>query len=192
MSKLVVVLEGGPGVGKTSVARLLRARLEEMGVKTCVVSDGVRLFAPILAKIFGLWFRAPREVVEYMLLGWQVARFVECLSSDVIVMDYGPEAPLGYMEADGVRYPPQLEGLAKALLSGLKVIVALLEPPATYSVDDVRWEPPEVANRYRRALSFKALSLVSRVGAKALVVPEKDRVEERVEVLLREILHELG
>ncbi len=190
--KLVVVLEGGPGVGKTSVATYLRKELPRRGVSVCVVDDGVRLFAPILAKLFGKWFEAPRDMIEYMLLGWQLAKFVECLDSDVVVMDYGPEAPLGFMEADSVHYPRELEGLANALLEGVKSLLVILEPPAGYARDSVRWEDPKRADKYRRALIVRTLSLVPRIKAKALVVPEKDSVSERAKIVLEEVLNELG
>jgi len=178
-------------VGKTSVAQELRDSLASLGYGVCVVDDGVRLFAPVLSKLFGAWYRAPRELIEYMLLGWQVASFVKCLDSDVVIMDYGPEAPLGYMDADGVPYPRELENLALALFKGLRLLVAILEPPTTYRRDDVRWEDLELANRYRRYLSIRALTLVSKARAKAVIIPERSSVAERARMLLRVVLNEL-
>jgi len=191
---IAIVLEGGPGVGKSSVARFLKGFLEGCGIRACIVGDGVRLFARYLARVFGRWFLAPREVIEYMVLGWQLGKLSECISEgcDAIIMDYGPEAPLGYMEADGVEYPRELDRVSEAALQGLRVLIVVLEPPASYGRDGVRWEDLWLANRYRRFLTWRALSLVPRLGAKAIAVPEKGSAVERAAIVARVVLDELG
>ncbi|ABM80558.1 ATP-binding protein [Hyperthermus butylicus] len=179
--RLLIVFEGGPGIGKTTLSRLLAELLERRGRKTCVVWDAVRGIAPVLSRLFGEWYRAPRELIEYMFLGYQLRRLHECVEADTdtVILDYGVEAPLAYMEADGVPYPKELEELAEAVLSGWRVVVFILEQPVAYSTDVVRWEDPRRAQGYARRLIARALSLVERLGAVAYVLPEKPSVEER-------------
>jgi len=192
-SKLVIILEGGPGVGKTTIATLLAKRLSERGFKTCVVDDAIRSISALLGKLFGKWYLAPRELIEYMFMGYRLRVLEECTGkADVIIMDYSVEAPLAYMEEDRVPYPRQLERLAEEMLSSSKVVVFILEQPVTYQRDHIRWEDMRRAIRYARRLTVRALSLVARLNAKAYVLPEKPNVIERVEKIMEIVLRELG
>jgi thymidylate kinase len=188
---IYVVLEGGPGTGKSSVAAALAERLKELGSNACVVDDAVRGIAPVLNKLFGAWYHAPRELIEYMFLGYQLSKIHECIrrGTDVIILDYSVESPLAYMEADGITYPPELEALAEAVLPKNRVNVFILEQPIAYQADNIRWEDLKAAQRYSRRLVARALSLASRIGARVYVIPEREDVNERVEIIL-ELLKE--
>ena len=190
--RLVIILEGGPGVGKTTIATLLAKRLSEKGFKVCVVDDAIRSISSLLSKLFGKWYLAPRELIEYMFMGYRLRVLEECIEkADIIIMDYGVEAPLAYMEEDQVSYPQQLERLAEEVLNGSKVLVFILEQPVAYQKDHIRWEDIKKATRYARRLTVRALSLVARLNAKAYVLPEKMDVAERVEKITKIVLEEL-
>jgi len=184
---LYVILEGGPGVGKTSVAEALALELRRRGLRPCIVDDAARGIAPVLDRLFGRWYRAPRELVEYMFLGYQLSRINQCLEggADIVILDYSVESPLAYMEADGVSYPPQLEELAEAVLSQGRVSVFVLEQPIAYQADTVRWEGLREARRYAGRLVARALSLAARLNAKVYVIPERRTVEERAGLILK-------
>lgn len=190
--RLVIILEGGPGVGKTTIATLLAKRLSEKGFKVCIVDDAIRSISSLLSKLFGKWYLAPRELIEYMFMGYRLRVLEECIEkADIIIMDYGVEAPLAYMEEDQVSYPQQLERLAEEVLNGSKVLVFILEQPVAYQKDHIRWEDVKKATRYARRLTVRALSLVARLNAKAYVLPEKMDVAKRVEKITKIVLEEL-
>ncbi len=183
----IIVLEGGPGVGKTTLARILADMLSRRGYRACIVDDAMRGIAPLLDRLFGRWYQAPREVVEYMFLGYQLRRMHECLAegSDVLIFDYSIESPLAYMSADGVPYPSQLEKLAEAAIPGdAEVYVFILEQPVAYSPDSVRWEDIAAARKYARHLVARAVTLASRLGARVYVVPERETPEERSRMII--------
>jgi hypothetical protein len=147
----------------------------------------VRYVAPILSRLFGTWYRAPRDLLEYIFLGYQLRMLHECreVGYDVVLMDYSIEAPLAYMEADGVEYPRELDSLVETVLGGYKVVVLVLEQPVAYATDAVRWEDPVKAQSYARRLVKRALNLVGRLNAVAYIIPEKPSIEERVALALK-------
>jgi len=187
LPRLYVVLEGGPGVGKSSIAGLLAELLRSKGLSVCVVHDSSREVARVLGRLFGKWYLAPRTLIEYMILGHQVHGLQRCkeMGADIVLLDYGIEAPLAYMEADGASYPRELDSLAEALLDDAPVLVFILERPVTYTGDNVRWEDLLRAQRYSRSLIRRASSLAARLGAAVYVVPEKRSLHNRVLVVAR-------
>jgi thymidylate kinase len=187
---LYVVLEGGPGVGKSTLSEIVKELLEQRGLRTCVVRDSSRSIARILGRLYGEWWRAPRELIEYMILGHQLHGIEACREqgADIIVLDYGVEAPLAYMEADGIEYPRELDSLAEAVLNDAPVAVFVLERPVAYATDEVRWEDVRRAQRYSRLLVRRALSLVERLGAVAFAIPEKPEPRQRAEKIVELIL----
>jgi len=191
--KLYIVLEGGPGVGKTSISTLLARLLEPLGHHVCLVHDSSRQIATVLTKLFGEWHQAPRELIEYMILGHQVHGLQRCKQedADIIILDYNIEAPLAYMETDGTKYPRELDRLAETLLGDAKTIVLVLERPITYNNDEIRWEPLTKAQKYSRNLVKRALSLVKRINAKAYIIPEKRTPPERTLLIATIIKQEL-
>ncbi len=187
MPRLYVVLEGGPGVGKSSVAELLAELLRSRGLSVCIVHDSSREVASVLGKLFGKWYLAPRSLIEYMILGHQVHGLQRCkeAGADIVILDYGVEAPLAYMEADGTSYPGELDRLAEALLGDAPVLVFVLERPVSYAGDRVRWEDLLRAQRYSRSLIRRVSSLAARLGAAVYVVPEKRSPRDRARLVAR-------
>ncbi len=183
--RIAVILEGGPGAGKTSVARILAEALSRHSLTACIVEDAARPIAGLLSRLFGDWSKAPRRLVEYMILGYQVARLAECSGSDVTILDYSIDAPLAYMEADGEQYPRELDGLGVEALRNYVVYIFVLEQPTCYATDDARWEPPIIAARYTRTLLRRAARMASMLGAPIYVIPERRDPRERASMIIK-------
>ncbi len=177
--RIAVILEGGPGAGKTSVARELADMLRARGLRACIVGDAARLLAGLLGRLFGDWHRAPRSVIEYLFMGYQLCGLMECSGADVAILDYSLDAPLAYMEADGLEYPRELDGISLEALKGFRVYVFVLEGLSGYGTDEARWEPPPTAQRYSRFLFRRAAALAARLGVPLYVVPEMRGPRER-------------
>jgi len=186
--RIAVVLEGGPGAGKTSTARMLAEILRRQGLRPCIVDDAARTLSSIFTRLFGEWHNAPRMLIEYVFLGYQLCRLRACSDADVVILDYSIEAPLAYMEADGIDYPGELDDIGFEVLRGFdEVYFFVLEQPCSYGLDEARWEPPRRAARYARALFRRAAVLARRLDAPLYVLPERSDAGERAR-LIAEIL----
>ncbi|MET1160510.1 MAG: ATP-binding protein [Thermoprotei archaeon] len=188
----LVLVAGGPGTGKTTLAYGLANRLKKLSYSVYVIRDWAR---EIIAREKpkgdrGILPWTNRVLFEYLVVKHHLEEYKRVLSSDydIVIEDGGGFAAKAYCVVDGVELPSNYSELLE-YSDRVSLVLLTTYTREIYSTDDVRWENPVYAERIHEAITRVHYELFR---DRVVTIPFMPRIGDRVEYALGVIRERLG